>query len=208
MPGKGAESQFIRLVAGDNTDEVFFEEDPFEVAISTIAVQKVIPELGEEEDKHCRTMNSLITWNEETCKKEFDTMRKLVKGGGSKLRKQVVAVMKLLTRQHQLKVVLVAAMISEMLRRAAIEAGKERRFLDFAQALMRQRTSRFRKLVSLVETEDVPVKWLTDEDYLELEGFEALDGGVAKEVDLAAAWSCMQAGIVNVLCSRGEAEKN
>ena len=80
-----------------------------------------MPELGKEEDVHCRTVNSLITWKEETCKREFDEMKKLVKGGGSKLRKQVVVVMKLITRQHQLKVVLVAAMISEMLRRAALE---------------------------------------------------------------------------------------
>ena len=116
--------------------------------------------------------------------------------------------MKLLARQHQLKVVLVAAMVSEMLRRAAVEAGKERRFLDFAQALVRQRTSRFKKLVSLVGAEDVPVKWLADEDYLELEGFLALDGGVAEEGVLTAAWSCMQAGIVNVLCKCEEAEKN
>ena len=38
MPGKGAESQFIRMVAGDSSDEMFYEEEPFEVAISTIAV--------------------------------------------------------------------------------------------------------------------------------------------------------------------------
>ena len=73
---------------------------------------------------------------------------------------------------------------------------------------MRQRTSRFKKLVNLVETEDVPVKWLTDEEYLELEGFLALDGGVAEEGVLTAAWSCMQAGIVNVLCKYEEAERN
>ena len=69
MPGRGEEPQFIRMVAGDSTDEVFFEEEPFEVAISTNAVLQVMPELGKEEDRHCRTVNSFITWKEETCKK-------------------------------------------------------------------------------------------------------------------------------------------
>ena len=201
------------MVAGDSTVEVFLEEEPFEVAISTISMQilqEVVPELGKEEGRHCRTVNSLITWKEESCKKEFDAMKKRMKEGGSRLRKQVGTVTKLLTRQHQLKVVLVAAMVSEMLRRATVEAGKERRFLDFAQALVRQKTSRFKKLVSLVESEYVPVKWRTDEDYLELEGFLAQDGGVAEEGVLTAAWSCMRAGIhvVNMLCKCEEAEKN
>ena len=57
MPGRGEESQFIRMVAGDSTNEVFFEEEPFEVATSTLAVQQIMPELGKEEDRHCRTVN-------------------------------------------------------------------------------------------------------------------------------------------------------
>ena len=63
---------------------------------------------------------------------------------------------RLLTRQHNLKVVIVAATVSELLRRAAVKTGKGRRFLDFAQALVRQRETRFHKLVELVKTEDVP----------------------------------------------------
>ena len=52
-PGKDAESQFIRLVAGDSTGEVFFEEEPFEVATSAIAVQRAMPGLQTEKDGDC-----------------------------------------------------------------------------------------------------------------------------------------------------------
>ena len=115
---------------------------------------------------------------------------------------------RLLTRQHKLKVVIVAAMVSELLRRAAVRAGKERRFLYFARALVRQRETRFHKLVELVETKNVPDKWITDDGYLDLEGFEALDGSTSDSEVLAAAWSCIQEGLVNVLCRCEEIEKN
>ena len=94
-------------------------------------------------------------------------------------------------------------MISELLRRAAAKCGKERRVLDFAQAFMRQRMTRFRKLVRSMEEEETPPKWITDEPFEHLQGFRALDGGNAEETMLDDAWSCMQAGIVNVLCQGG-----
>ena len=72
---------------------------------------------------------------------------------------------KLLLRQHRLRVVVVSAMISELLRRAAAKCGKERRVLDFAQALVRQRTTRFTKLVRTMEEDETPPKWITDEPF-------------------------------------------
>ena len=83
-----------------------------------------------------------------------------------------------------------------------------RRVLDFAQALVRQRTTRFRKLVRSIEEEETPPKWITDESFEHLQGFRALDGGGAENVlcvvmhagwrghacrlaILDDAWSCM-----------------
>ena len=127
----------------------------------------------------------------------------LVKAGGEDPRIQVAKVAKLLLIQHRLRVVVVLAMISGLLRRAAAKCGKEWRVLDFAQALVRQRTTRFRKLVRSMEEVETPPKWITNEPFEHLQGFGALDGGDAEAATLDDACSCMQAGIVNVLCQGG-----
>ena len=64
MPGRGEESQFIRMVADDSTDEVFFEEEPFEVAISTLAVQQIMPAGAREGGGQALQDNELADYTE------------------------------------------------------------------------------------------------------------------------------------------------
>jgi hypothetical protein len=199
----------LRMITGES-DSDGLDEEPLDVLLSTIAIETLMPGLGAEEDKHCRTVNFVIVWKAETCKEEFDKMAALVKNGGEELRAQVAKVVKLLLRQHRLRVVVVSAVVSELLRKAAAKCDKERKVLDFAQALVRQRTTRFHKMVRSVADAETRSEYITDEPFEHLEGYKALDGanseGAGSDADLVLndAWACMQAGIVNVLCQGGK----
>ena len=140
------EAEMLKMITGDS-DSDGLDEEPLDVLLSTIAIEDLMPGLGAEEERYCRTVNAVIVWKNETCKEEFDKMAAMVKDGGEKLRAQVANVAKLLLRQHRLRIMVVSAMISEMLRKAAAKCGKERKVLDYAQALVRQRTGRFKKMM-------------------------------------------------------------
>ena len=57
----GGEAAYLRMIKGDTSSEdEFFDEEPFEVALSTLSVTELMPELGKEEDQHCRTISAII----------------------------------------------------------------------------------------------------------------------------------------------------
>ena len=95
-----------------------------------------------------------------------------------------------------------------MLRRAAVEGNRERLVLDFFQALVRQKTTRFKKFVRELRHEEVEQKWINDEPYRQLDGFKAMDAGEAEGSVLADAWSWAVTGAVNVLCEKDDPTQN
>ena len=76
--GNAQEAEMLRLITGDSESDGIGEE-PFEVALSTNAIEGLMPGLGSEEEKHGRTVNAVIVRKAETCKDEFEKMAALVK---------------------------------------------------------------------------------------------------------------------------------
>ena len=80
--GNTLEAETFRLVTCDSESDGIGEE-PFEVALSTIAIEDLMPGLRSEEEKHCRTVNAVTVWRTETCKNEFEKMAALAKAEDS-----------------------------------------------------------------------------------------------------------------------------
>ena len=196
--GSGEAEMIARLV-GERGDSGL-EEEPLDVALWTLSIREIKPDLGDEEENFARTIQRVKAWKEETMRKEFDRVRKAVAQGGEELRRAAADVTKKLLRAHKLKVCVASGILIELMREKG--GAHERLVLDFMQGFVTQCAEDFEEYVQEAQCGSVDAQWLTDEPFQGLEGFEALDGRRWRmdKNGVDNAWSWAAAGVVNLLC--------
>ena len=196
--GSGEAEMIARLV-GERGDSGL-EEEPLDVALWTLSIREIMPDLGDEDQNFARTIQGVKAWKEETMRKEFDRVRKALAQGGEKLRRAAADVTKKLLRAHKLKVCVASGIPIELMREKG--GAHERLVLDFMQGFVRQCAEDFEEYVQEAQCGSVDAQWLTDEPFQGLEGFEALDGRRWRmdKNGVDNAWSWAAAGVVNLLC--------
>ena len=88
----GGEAEWIARLSGGEA-AVGISEEALDVVISILPIKVIMPDLGRDEDVHCRTINAVIKWKEETMSAEFARLRKNVPKGGESLREEIMVMM-------------------------------------------------------------------------------------------------------------------
>jgi hypothetical protein len=200
--GDVTQAKMLSRLNGDSSDEEEdgIEEEAFDVLMSTLAVRELMPDLQAAaiQDDYCRTISDVVRWKEKSMSAEFKKLKQLAHAGKAKLRAQVKRVLKILVRQHQIRLAVAAPMLLEML---AGTGGEVRRsVLDYTQSMCRVRPKGFEKLARKARSGLVEEELLSDESFEELEGFARLDGTQTEGTRLDSAWQWLLAGVTNLLC--------
>ena len=167
-----------QLNGGSSGEEDGFEEEAFDVLILTLAVRDLVPDLqaAATQEDYCRswTISHVIRWKEKSLSTDFKRLKELAPVEKRNLRDQVRKVTKTLTRPHQIRLVVAAPMVLEIL----VGTGKENRrsVLDCTQSMCRVKPKAFRKLAKEAKYGLVDEELLIEEPFEELLGFAELDG--------------------------------
>ena len=196
------QAKMLSRLNGDSSDEEEdgIEEEAFDVLISTLAVRELMPDLqaANVQEDYCRTISDVVRWKEKSMSAEFRKLKQLVHAGKTKLRAQIKKVLKILVRQHQIRLAVAAPMLLEMLTGTGGEA--RRNVLDYTQSMCRVKPKVFEKLAKKARSGLVEEELLSDESFEELEGFARLDGTQTEGTKLDSAWQWLLAGVTNLLC--------